>query len=134
MKSRLSIPATILTIAIILLIIPVIANAAIVGPNSLKTDLYWSYNDSTYTLTITPVATGTGSMLDFNSTNNKLPWQSFLASMNIICIEEGVTSIGAHAFECDSFGVTSIFLPSSLTKIGQCAFYIDLGCLLLDIS
>ena len=73
-------------------------------------NLKWTL-DSDGKLTIS----GTGKM------SNTAPWSSYSASIKSVEILEGVTSIGAYAFQ-DCSGLTSIPLPSTVTNIGIRAF------------
>ena len=123
MKSRLSIPATILTVAIILLIsIPFFAVAdtvMVIASGTIGQNLGWTLT-SDGVLTIS----GTGSMQDFSWANNnsKAPWLEHYNSLRIIRIENGITNIGTYAFDCNLPDVASVSLPSSLTRIGYLAF------------
>ena len=123
MKSHLSIPATILTVAIILLIsIPFFAVAdtvMVIASGTIGQNLGWTLT-SDGVLTIS----GTGSMQDFSWANNnsKAPWLEHYNSLRIIRIENGITNIGTYAFDCNLPDVASVSLPSSLTRIGYLAF------------
>ena len=91
----------------------------------------WSYNTSTYTLTIS----GTGEMYDYtlyvyssdggvNKNVTVAPWGLYFDIAKKIIIHSGVTSIGNHAFY-GCTGLTSVTIPDSVTSIGDAAFY---GC------
>ena len=83
------------------------------------TDVYWSYNSDSHTLTIF----GTGAMADFENKNDR-PWNSYSAEITTVDIREGVTSIGWLSFvNCSA--LTSITIPASVTTIGLNAF---IGC------
>ena len=101
-------------------------------------NLTWSYNTSTYTLTIS----GTGEMYDYGYNNH--PWKSYEYSIRYVVVNNGVTTIGEYAFaycnnlikvtigdsvttigerafhSCDS--LTSVTIPDSVTTIGSYAF------------
>jgi hypothetical protein len=79
------------------------------------TDVTWSYNTDTKTLTIS----GTGDMADF--TSGAAPWNAYLSSITSVVIESGVTSIGNYAFKNCSV-LTSVSIPSGVTSIGVQAF------------
>ncbi len=102
-----------LALMMVLSIIPITASAATSGP--CGENLSWSYNSSTFTLTIS----GTGKMANYSFTNR--PWESQEDKITTVVISDGVTSIGECAFY--SFGkVTSITIPDSVTEIGKRAF------------
>ena len=73
--------------------------------------------DSEGTLTIS----GKGTMDVWNHPIY-IPWYSYRYDIVNVVIEDGVTSIGNHAFYyCDS--LTSIIIPDSVTSIGDEAFW-----------
>ena len=77
----------------------------------------WSFIESTGTLTIF----GAGNMTDFQNESD-VPWQSYRNSIKSVSIENGVTSIGMHAFHNCIF-LASIDIPDSITTIKSAAFY-----------
>lgn len=81
---------------------------------------------NTYKVTIS----GTGWMTDFDYYAAEpfySPWYDIRNKITTIVVEEGVHSIGNHAFmECDA--LTSLILPSTLEKIGTLTFE---GCISL---
>ena len=104
-------------------------------------NLSWIFNDETYTLTIS----GQGVMSCCNETYT--PWSQLSNQVQIIVIQEGVSSVGQYAFKDFSIlktvsitpnitsigtsafynckNLTSITIPSSVTSIGEWAFF---GC------
>ena len=76
----------------------------------------WTYTESTKTLTIQ----GSGAMENYYV--GSTPWYDFRTNIQIIVIEDGVTSIGEAAFYGCS-GLTSVTIPNSVTSIGSGAFY-----------
>lgn len=78
----------------------------------------WNYDEATNTLTIT----GKGEIKDWigDECGYYFPWLDFDTKIDSIVIGEGITHIGAFAFEC--FPVTAVTLPDSLVSIGYCAF------------
>ena len=74
---------------------------------------------------------GTGAMTDYDYDYNSAPWYSFNTSITSVVVNEGVTSIGAYAFESCT-NLEEISLPSSLTRIGEAAFFYCLS--LADIT
>lgn len=68
------------------------------------------------TLTIS----GTGAMVHYWAYED-IPWWNYRGSIQRIVIEEGVTTIGNHAFvQCSN--LTSVSLPNTLTAISYLAF------------
>lgn len=82
------------------------------------TNLTWTL-DSSGTLTIS----GTGAMRDFAATSQ--PWFDEPSPLRTLVLEEGITTIGDHAFESCTGLTGSLTLPESVTAIGNAAFY---GC------
>ena len=80
-------------------------------------NLYWSYNPTTTTLTIT----GSGAMNSYSYGALKgAPWYSYRSSITSIVLPDGLTTIGDYAFiQCT---ITSITIPESVTSIGTNAF------------
>ena len=79
--------------------------------------VYWSLEEKTLTIS------GEGDMWNysFDDKTNRVPWYDYHEEIQSVTIENGVTSIGGHAFEnCDS--LTSITIPASVTSIGYYAF------------
>ncbi len=80
-------------------------------------DLYWEFDESTSTLTIT----GSGAMKN-DYWYSDVPWYSYRANISTIVLPEELTSIGYNAF----YGCTRlsmIDLPAGLTDINGFAFY-----------
>lgn len=76
---------------------------------------------------------GTGAMYDYSilsSDNNYAPWKEYGEQIKTVMINEGVTSIGAHAFQdygkyktrSDQDSIEEVTLPSTLLHIGEGAF------------
>ncbi len=86
-----------------------------VDPEGIK----WSFDEVTGTLTVS----GFGAMDDYSSKN--MPWYGIAADIKKVVICEGVTSIGKNAFNSEKAGFVfgEIELPSTLTSIGDYAFY-----------
>ena len=78
-------------------------------------NLIWSLScDGTLTIS------GTGAMVHYWSYPD-IPWWNYRGSIQRIVIEEGVTTIGNHAFvQCSN--LTSVSLPNTLTAISYLAF------------
>ena len=75
----------------------------------------WSLSTATNTLTIS----GKGAMANYRSTD--APWKPYRDYVKTLVIEDGVTSIGAFAFDgCTS--LAGITIPDSVTSIDKSAF------------
>ena len=79
-------------------------------------NLTYSFNTDTKTLIIS----GTGDMFGFKQ-YNKQPWNGYQKDIQKVVIEDGVTSIGDHAF-CSLVNLTDISIPESVTSIGDISF------------
>jgi hypothetical protein len=77
-------------------------------------NLTWTLEDGTLTIS------GTGEMPDYSS--DYAPWYSDREAIISVIIEDGVTSIGSHAFY-DCSRLASVTIPNSVTSIGSYAFY-----------
>ncbi len=88
-------------------------------------DLTWTLSDDGV-LTIS----GEGEMEggywdDWDTEFLGMPWEEFTSEIKSVVIEEGVSSIGECAFwDC---ALESVFIPKSVTYIGQRAFYCNGG-------
>lgn len=100
--------------------IPISGNCGQTGIDG--SDVTWSYDKLSKTLTIS----GTGAMMYYGLTNNYLhstsPWSVFDDELEHVVIENGVTSVGAYAFAMCGH-LNSVSLPSSVFQIDQAAFY-----------
>ena len=76
----------------------------------------------TWTLTAdgTLTISGTGAMTDYTY-DSRSPWYSCRAYIKRVVMQQGVTSIGDHAF-WDCSGLTSVTIPDGVTSIGDSAF------------
>lgn len=79
----------------------------------------WSFNRKTGEL----VLRGSGPMFDYDYDGNRTtaPWRRFESGITSVTAEEGITSIGDHAFMYCS-GLTCVRLPDSVERIGYEAF------------
>ena len=108
----------ILTLIMVISIIPMsaITSHAYVDSGSCGDNVTWSYNTSTYTLTIS----GTGSMYDYDWNNR--PWESYEDKIKTVIINDGVTTIGDFAFYyCTN--LKSVTIPNGMSMINDSAFY-----------
>ena len=79
-------------------------------------NLYWSYDETTKTISIS----GSGEMYDY--TADSIPWLLFREQIVGLTTSNTVTSIGSYAFyKCSS--LTSVTIGESVTSIGNYAFY-----------
>ena len=74
----------------------------------------WSLDNGVLTIS------GAGVMEDYYN-GDDAPWYSNRNQIQSVVIEQGVTSIGAYAFE-DCYNLTSVSIPESVTSIGAYAF------------
>ncbi len=81
-------------------------------------DVTWSLDTETGVLTIS----GTGAMYDYTY-SNRSPWYSsyYRSSIILVIINDGVTTIGANAFENCS-NLTDVIIPDGIKTIGVSAF------------
>ena len=91
------------------------ATGAVIDSGTCGDDLTWELT-SDYTLTIS----GTGAMPNFTS-NEDQPWYAYREDVEVIVVEEGVTSIGEFAF-MGFIRVDTVTLPEGVTTIGKSAF------------
>ena len=78
---------------------------------------YWSFDSATGKLTIS----GTGAMWDYSNLSNQPPWKRYSIDITSVEIKNGITSIGANAFNtCRN--LKSITIPNSVTSITDGAF------------
>lgn len=83
--------------------------------SSIHAKVKYTFNNGTLTISGTD-------MPDYSM--NGAPWCKYLAQINTVVIEDGVTSIGTFAF-FSCFNFNSLSIPNSVKKIGDQAFY---GC------
>lgn len=76
----------------------------------------WAFDAVSSTLTIS----GTGDMDDWAS-RAEVPWAELRSDIVTVTIDEGITSVGAHAFDSCA-AMTVIHIPATLTAIGDSAF------------
>jgi hypothetical protein len=94
------------------------------------TNLTWTYEEATQTLTIS----GAGAMKDFLlGSSNTAPWKSYSSVIQRVVIGEEVTSIGKYAFSYFK-SLTSITIPPSVKTIGNASFKYCLALSSITIS
>ena len=98
-------------------LLPTVAWATTGGDCSAAGDgsVTWSYDADTTTLTIS----GKGAMADYDDVDGA-PWTN--ETVTTLVLEEGITSIGNHAFHYLYDLTGDIFIPKSVTRIGDYAF------------
>lgn len=84
--------------------------------------LNWTLDLETGAMTIA----GSGAMTEYESAATT-PWASYRAKVRSLTVEQGVSAIGAHAFE-SCVNLETVSLPDSLMAIGVDAFT-DTACL-----
>jgi len=88
---------------------------------SCGSSLTWNYDEGTGALTIE----GSGDMSDYTSSvgANPAPWSSHILDITSVTLPSGLTKIGAYAFYFSkNDALTSIEIPSTVTSIGASAF------------
>ena len=96
-------------------------NASAIQSGTCGTDVRWELSaDGVLTIS------GTGAMDDYEVmeavTWNRPAYYDYRSKVSSIVIGEGITRIGAYAFQSLS-SATSVTFPSTVTSIGQGAFY-----------
>ena len=106
----------IILIGILLLVLPITANAdpAIVDSGTCGTNISWVLDDQS-------VLTVSGNGAVEPDSSNSYPWNSYKDEIEKVVIEEGITSLGYHAFSGCS-ALTEIEFPSTLLTISSHAF------------
>lgn len=154
MKKRLL--SMILALSMMLTILPVNAITALAANDGMSgncgktgdnvTYVLTQNNDDTTNPTYTLTIQGNGEMADFKESDNveRAPWIAQKEKITAVTIENGVTYVGAYAFDhckkltqitihaqlnsigkgafCDCEGLTSIEIPKTVTSIGVRAF------------
>ncbi len=125
MRKRWGLALVLALVCVVLLCVGV--SAETVAEGVCGDDLTWVLDDAGV-LTIS----GSGEMEDYKS-GSITPWYSYRNDITTVIIEEGVTSIGNHAFDnfdtinCFYPLLTSVQLPGTLVSIGEYALYCCVG-------
>ena len=91
------------------------AETEVVASGSCGENVTWTLTaDGTMTIS------GTGAMTDYTY-DSRSPWYSCRTYIKRVVMQQGVTSIGDHAF-WDCSGLTSVTIPDGVTSIGGDAF------------
>ncbi len=100
-----------LLLALCLTVVCVPSIAASAAENG--SDFSWSLDDG--------VLTVSGTVMPDFSIESSSPWESSAKSIHTVVIEDGMTNIGASAFDmCNN--LTEVTIPSTVTSIGKRAF------------
>ncbi len=89
-------------------------------PEEPQSEVEWSYDETTHTLTIS----GVGPMDDYMAVDDfsvETPWFGISEEIEKIVISEGITYIGAFAFAL-CVNVTEVVIPDTVIEIGAYAF------------
>lgn len=94
---------------------PSAATSGNCGATGHESDVTWSFDESSGTLTIS----GTGAMADYtvNGTVDDRPWKDYAESITKVQISEGVTSLGRCAFQ-NLTALKETNIPASITQLG----------------
>lgn len=109
------------------------AEESTVTSGTCGANVTWEYNPDNGTLTIG----GTGAMADYyfmtSFDKEEAPWNAYKAQITTVTIENGVTHLGAYAFDhCKN--LTTVTVPSSVVSMGEGVFYICEKLETLDFS
>ncbi len=99
-----------------LLSVILIISAVIFSFSAYADDTDWRFDSDSATLYIT----GTGAMNNF-TTQQDIPWYTYLLMIHSVVIQDGITSIGSYAFS-GAENLTKVDIPSSVTSVGEYAF------------
>ena len=80
---------------------------------SVGDNLTWTLDGNTLTID------GEGRMMNYSETS-PAPWKDYASSITEVVLGEGVTTVGAFAF--DSCALTAFTVPENITSIGKDAF------------
>ena len=84
-------------------------------------NLIYKYDSQTKTLTIKSITGEPTAMKDYDRFMDTPCWRELKDKIDKVVIENSVTSIGANAF--DNYGIKTVEMSDSITKIGDHAFY-----------
>ena len=88
MRRTQKILSVILAILMVLSIVPITASAAVTS-GTCGDNLIWTYNTTTFTLTIS----GTGDMYDWDADKTPAPWNFYRSDILTVIIEDGVAKL-----------------------------------------
>ena len=90
-------------------------NGALNG--TLNESVIWSYNKKSKTLTLE----GNGAAVSDTQWQNSYPWSDFASTIKAVNIKDGITEIGAFAFN-DAKKLKTVTATNSVKKVGAYAF------------
>ncbi len=116
MKKLLSVVLCVLMLAALL---PLGLHTAIADTSGqCGNNLYWSFDEDTGTLTIT----GSGDMYDYGQgSNDRAPWYTYYGQITTVDLPSGMTRIGDNAFY-NCVMLRTVTIPEGVTAIGAYAF------------
>ena len=116
--------STILVISMLAVMFSAVTVSAAATSGSCGPTMSWRVEKGVLSIT------GTGEMLNFNTTNRP-PWHDIRSTITEIIIESGVVSIGNYAFADFSQKLSKISIPETVVSIGNFAF---LNCKTLETT
>ena len=114
MKHAKRMTAMLLVLVMAVSLLPSYAHAAQLPSGTCGNNLTWILDGNILTIS------GTGAMDDY-SPSNPAPWDEHRAIIENIILDEGVTSIGSHAF-LDLERLINVRIPQSVKTVGSNAF------------
>lgn len=99
-----------------LLALSLVVSIVLISVNAFASDIDWSYNESTKTLTIS----GSGDMDDYDDAYS-MPWLQYISVVENVVIENGVTSVGAYSF-AGANHLKSVLISDTVTAVKEYAF------------
>ena len=116
--------STILVISILAVMFSAVSVSAAATSGSCGPTMSWRVEKGVLSIT------GTGEMLNFNTTSRP-PWHDVRSNITEIIIESGVVSIGNYAFADFSQKLSKVSIPETVVSIGNFAF---LNCKTLETT
>lgn len=113
MKKRIL--TLLLMLSMVMVWVPSSVFAAETASGTCGDNLTWILADGVLTIS------GTGPMYDYELGYNPAPWDELDRTITKIVIEQGVTTIGAHAFS-GTYELKSAVIPEGIVSIGEGAF------------
>ncbi len=124
MKKTKKFLSIIMALIMVITIIPmsVFTTSAETISGTCGDNLTWTFDDETGVLTVSGMGDMYNYEWDYDFLSYFRPWEDYEDNIISIFIEEGVASIGSHAFDsCES--IENVTIGDSVTTIGDYAFY-----------